>query len=75
MAAAVNVAGAIVIVGAAIVSVYAFEPVNGAPVPVELSCAVTVKLNVPPAVGVPESVPEEESVKPAGRAPDVTLKL
>ena len=53
------------------VRVYALLPVNG-PVPVELSVAVTVKLNVPPAVGVPDSTPELLSVNPAGNPPVVT---
>ena len=37
--------------------------------------AVTVKLNVPLAVGVPLINPEELSDKPPGKAPEVTAKL
>ena len=37
-----------------------------------LSVAVIVKLKAPPAVGVPESVPPGDSVRPAGNAPTVT---
>ena len=47
---------------------------NG-PVPVELSTAATVKLNVPLAVGVPDRVPLAASAMPAGKAPAVTEKL
>ena len=39
------------------------------------SLTCTVKLKVPKAVGVPERVPAEESVKPAGKAPVRRLKL
>ena len=63
--------GVSVIIGAASTNEYALLPVYGT-VPVELSVAVTVKLNVPPAVGVPESAPELLSVNPAGSAPAVT---
>ena len=35
------------------------------------SVAVTVKLDVPMVVGIPERVPEGESVNPAGKAPAV----
>ena len=37
--------------------------------------AVTVPLNVPAVVGVPLMTPAALSVSPAGRAPDVTLKV
>ena len=37
--------------------------------------AVTVKLNVPPAVGVPEYTPEALSAMPGGSAPAVTDQL
>ena len=37
-----------------------------------LSVAVTVKLKVPPAVGVPDNMPLDPSVKPVGKAPEVT---
>ena len=41
--------------------------------PAELSVARTVKLKVPPAVGVPDSTPVAVSrVKPAGKAPLLT---
>jgi hypothetical protein len=33
-----------------------------------------VKLEVPEAVGVPESAPEGESVSPAGRDPELTVQ-
>ncbi|CAJ0813027.1 hypothetical protein LMG18101_01761 [Ralstonia flaminis] len=46
---------------------------NG-PVPVLLSVAVTVKLNVPPAVGVPERTPVPGfRVRPAGSAPEASV--
>jgi hypothetical protein len=35
--------------------------------------AVTVPSNVPEVVGVPSICPETPSVRPAGRAPEVTL--
>ena len=41
----------------------------GAPVPVLLSVLMMLKLKVPPAVGVPESVPVEVSVMPGGSEP------
>ena len=37
--------------------------------------AVTVPLNVPSAVGVPEITPAALRVKPVGKAPTVTLKV
>lgn len=55
---------------AAIVSVYAWLPVS----PIE-SVTVIVKGNVPVWVGVPESTPAEESVRPDGSAPVVTAKV
>jgi hypothetical protein len=72
---AVIVDGDSVIVGAAMLSVYARLPEYGAPVPVLESAAVTVTLNVPPAVGVPLKVPVGERVIPDGRLPLVTRKL
>ena len=45
------------------------------PVPVELSVAVTVKLKLPPAVGVPVITPPDDSVRPFGSEPAVTAKL
>ena len=39
-----------------------------------VSVTVTVKLNAPTAVGEPESSPAEESVRPPGSAPAVTVK-
>jgi hypothetical protein len=39
------------------------------------SVTVTVKLNVPDAVGVPDSTPPELSVSPVGRAPEVTAQV
>ena len=35
---------------------------------------VTVKAEVPAAVGVPATTPPEESVRPTGNAPDVTAQ-
>jgi len=40
-----------------------------------VSVALIVKLNVPPAVGVPESVPDEDSVNPAGSAPALMVNV
>ena len=37
--------------------------------------AVTVPLNVPAAVGVPEITPAPLRLKPVGSAPDVTAKV
>ena len=42
---------------------------KGAPAPVLLSVAVMVKLYVPLAVGMPDTVPAELKVKPAGKDP------
>ena len=39
------------------------------------SVAVTVKVKLPPVVGVPEITPEDESVSPVGSVPVVTAKL
>jgi hypothetical protein len=39
------------------------------------SVAVTVKVNAPDTVGVPERTPPEESTSPAGNAPAVTAKV
>ena len=36
-----------------------------------LSCTLTVKVAAVPVVGVPEIIPVEASVKPAGRLPAV----
>ncbi len=38
-----------------------------------LVAALTVKLNVPDAVGVPEILPEVLSVSPVGKFPDVIV--
>ena len=71
--AAVRLAGATVIVGAATTSVNTpLVAVNG-PVPVLLSVAVTVKLKEPPAVGAPDKVPLLASERPAGRLPELTV--
>ncbi|OEZ78565.1 hypothetical protein JAB6_49690 [Janthinobacterium sp. HH104] len=64
-------AGATLIAGTATVSEYARVPAYG-PLPVELSVARTVKLKVPPAVGVPASRPALDKVTPAGKAPALT---
>jgi hypothetical protein len=40
-----------------------------------LSATVTVKVDVPLDVGVPEMTPALESVRPAGRLPDETLHV
>ncbi len=55
------------IAGQLIVMLYAREPVQ------PLEVAVTVKLNVPVEVGVPERTPPDERVTPAGNVPVVTL--
>ena len=39
------------------------------------SVTFTVKLNEPDAVGVPEMVPPEDSVRPVGKAPELRLQL
>ena len=39
------------------------------------SVTLIVKLNVPAAVGVPEIVPVEDRVRPAGKAPALMLQL
>ena len=39
------------------------------------SVTFTVKLNEPEAVGVPEIVPAEDRVRPAGKAPELMLQL
>ena len=62
------------IVGGAMATVYAWLPLNGPGNGLE-SVAVTVKLKVPPAVGVPASTPPGLSVTPAGRLPAVTAKV
>jgi len=72
--AAVNVVVERVMVGALTVRVYVWLPVKG-PEPVLESVAVTVKLNEPAAVAVPESVPSEARLRPAGREPAVTAKV
>ena len=69
-----NVVAGNTIVGGAMTSVYARVPANG-PGNGLLSLALTVKLKVPPAVGVPLSTPPEERVSPAGSAPAVTVKV
>ena len=40
-----------------------------------LSVTVTVKLDVPVFVGVPETTPPLDIVNPAGRLPDVTAHV
>ncbi|CAJ0822197.1 hypothetical protein LMG18101_04885 [Ralstonia flaminis] len=45
---------------------------NG-PVPVLLSVAVTVKLKLPPVVGVPDKVPLLASDRPDGKLPDASV--
>ena len=39
------------------------------------SVTLAVKLNEPEAVGVPEIVPAEDRVRPAGKAPELMLQL
>jgi hypothetical protein len=39
----------------------------------ELLAAMTMKVEVPPAVGVPERTPVEDRVSPAGSEPEVTV--
>ncbi len=50
-------------------------PVKGAPVPVLLSVDRTVKVKVPPCVGVPLTVPDELRLKPKGKLPEAREKL
>jgi len=64
--------GAIRIVGSFTVSASAALLALKGPVPPLLSVAVTVKVKVPPAVGVPARLPLLASVMPAGRLPEVT---
>ena len=49
----------------------ALVPLNG-PVPLLLSVAVTLKLKVPPAAGVPERIPALDKLTPAGSEPDAS---
>ena len=70
--AAVSVVCVTATVGEAITRVSACVPLNGAPVPVEESVALTEKLKLPAAVGVPERTPLLVKVTPAGSAPVVT---
>ena len=51
-------------------NVKARAPLTGPAAPLE-SVAVIVKLKLPPAVGVPDNVPPEDRLRPAGRAPAV----
>jgi hypothetical protein len=39
------------------------------------SVTLTMKFEVPVAVGVPEIVPEAESVRPAGREPELIVQV
>lgn len=50
-------------------------PVAVWPVGVVESVTVTVKLNVPAAVGIPEIEPAALKVKPVGRLPEVTAQV
>jgi len=59
----------VIVGGALIVTVYCPLPVKPC-----ASVAVTVKVNVPTVVGVPESVPLLASVSPGGGVPAVTAK-
>src|SRR5947209_2549816 len=52
------------------VSAYARLPMSPAP-----SVAVTVKVEVPVAAGIPPSAPDGPSDSPPGRAPEVTAKV
>lgn len=61
------------VTAAAMLMVNDFEAVCA--VGVVESVTFIVKLNEPDAVGVPEMVPAAESVRPAGRAPELTLQL
>ena len=72
--AAGSVPGLKLMLGAATVIEYAWLPVYG-PLPIEESFADTVKLKMPPAVGVPLMVPVFDKVKPAGNAPALMVKL
>ncbi len=64
-----SVAGVRVRVGTATTTVYAWAPLWP-----NASVAVTVKLNVPDTVGVPDSAPAADSAVPVGRLPAVTAK-
>jgi len=64
-----RVVGPTTTVAAATVMLYACVPLNGAPVPVLLSVALTVKLATPAAVAVPVIAPVLAlRVRPAGNA-------
>lgn len=54
-----------VIAGQVMVRLYVWVAVHA----VAVSVAWTVKLNVPPAAGVPESTPADDSVSPVGKVP------
>ena len=49
--------------------------IGAEPVQPFVSVAVTVKVELPDAVGVPASTPADESATPAGGAPAVTLQV
>ena len=63
-----RLAGARLKVGAAIASVYARTPVSPL-----ASVAVTLKVKLPVAVGVPLKAPPLARLSPAGRAPLLTV--
>jgi hypothetical protein len=55
------------------VTLKAWVAENG-PTPTELSVAVTEKLKTPDAVGIPDSVPDEDRLNPGGRLPEEIAK-
>ena len=58
--------------GVLIVTVKACEPLAGG---CALSVTVTVKVKEPAAVGVPVSDPSAPSMRPPGKAPEVTAQV
>src|SRR5215468_8371412 len=66
-----SVVGLTVIAAGQTRTVYARAPVH---TPV-LSVAVTVKLKLPSALGVPDRAPAVESVRPVGSDPEVTANV
>lgn len=81
-AMAVSVNGAVprlLGLGGANVSIWLLAPIASgyasAPVTALAPVAVTVKLNTPPAFAVPRTKPALDSVSPAGRLPEVKVKV
>src|SRR5256885_422176 len=70
LAAKLCVVGLMVKDGQLMASAYACAPVQPL-----ASVAVTVKLKVPPAVGVPDIAPPGDKLNPEGNAPALTVKV